>query len=81
MRSKVDLPQPERPSRATISPVLERQRDVVQHRRADFAGAFGEGLADVWLTSSSAVEDGVEHGVVLLNVADRSQSAQRAASA
>ena len=42
MRSSVDLPQPERPSSATISPGLQAQRNVLQHRRAGLAGALGE---------------------------------------
>ena len=37
MRSSVDLPEPERPSRPTISPVVERQRDIVEHERAALA--------------------------------------------
>ena len=33
MRSSVDLPEPERPSRPTISPVAQRQVDVVEHQQ------------------------------------------------
>ena len=34
MRSSVDLPEPERPSRPTISPSTQREVDVVEHQQA-----------------------------------------------
>ena len=40
IRSSVDLPEPERPSSATISPSAQIERDVVEHEQiARFARA------------------------------------------
>ena len=45
-RSRVDLPEPDLPSRATISPSRSSKLDVVEHRRAPAVGR-GEVLRDV----------------------------------
>ena len=44
MRSSVDLPEPERPSRPTISPSLQREVDVVEHQQSRAAAV---GLAEM----------------------------------
>jgi hypothetical protein len=43
MRSSVDLPEPERPSRPTISPARSVRFDVVEHQQLALAAAVLDG--------------------------------------
>ena len=54
MRSRVDLPEPERPSRPTISPSRKRQVDVVEHQQLRSPSGLAE---SAWRTSLHVEQD------------------------